>query len=77
MSKSDVNSSAYAHSAKDDGQSLQCLPRDWRARASQMGGISNIDREAAVPLSCTGIRFVERARFLRIQFEPSKDSGSL
>ena len=42
-----------------------------------MGGISNIDREAAVSLSCTEIRFVERARFLRIQFEPRKDSGRL
>ena len=42
-----------------------------------MSWISYIDREAAVPLSCTGIRFVEHARFLRIQFEPRKDSGRL
>ena len=73
MSASKEFSTEYAHAAKDDGQGLEHTPGD--GRASQLGGMSNFDCEAAVPLSGTGIQIVELARPLRIQFEPRQDSG--
>ena len=73
MSASKEFSTEYAHAAKDDGQGLEHMPGD--GRASQLGGMSNFDCEAAVPLSGTGIQIVELARPLRIQFEPRQDSG--
>jgi hypothetical protein len=54
-----------------------------RIRGSLRGGSArrgadNLDREPAVPLPCTGMRFVQRLRLLRIPFEIRKESsGSL
>jgi hypothetical protein len=63
---------AFALDCKTD-RGTSVIPGD--CRASQLGGMSNFDCAAAVPLSDTSI--VEAARLLRIQFEPRQDSGRL